>query len=53
MKEDAMKEDAMKREFILAISIFVTMAVVGTLFGLWFVSRYAPTPSAPVVTPAR
>jgi hypothetical protein len=27
-----------KREFILAMSIFVTMAIVGTAFGLWYTS---------------
>lgn len=32
----------MKREFILAMSIFVAMAVVGTGFALWFVTAYGP-----------
>lgn len=37
----------MKREFILAMSIFVAMAIVGTLFGLWFLVQYGPDPSQP------
>ena len=40
----------MKREFILAMSIFVAMAVIGTGFGLWFVSHYAPTRSPAAAT---
>lgn len=31
-----------KREFILAFSVFVVMAVVGVSFGLWYALNYAP-----------
>jgi len=37
----------MRSEFILAMSIFVAMAVVGTAFALWFVAHYASTPTHP------
>ena len=40
-----------KREFILAMSIFVAMAVVGTLFGLWFVFQFAPGQGGPMALP--
>lgn len=39
-----------KREFILAMSLFVAAAVVGTGFSLWYVANYAPT-SAPAPPP--
>lgn len=31
-----------KRDFILAMSMFVAMAVIGTAFGLWLTSQYGP-----------
>jgi hypothetical protein len=31
-----------QREFILAISLFAVMAVVGTGFGLWYVTYFSP-----------
>ncbi|HEY2773332.1 MAG TPA: hypothetical protein VGK20_04680 [Candidatus Binatia bacterium] len=37
-----------RREFFLAIWIFVAMAIFGAGFALWFVGRYAPG-QAPVV----
>jgi len=43
-------KDAMKREFILAGSIFVAMAIVGAVFALWFVFNYAPARPAPMAT---
>lgn len=44
-----------RREFILAMSIFVALAVVGTIFALWYVSRLTAAHSQPVVvtTPPR
>ena len=41
-----------KRQFILAMSIFVAMAVVGTLFGLWFVFQFAPGPGGLMAKPS-
>jgi hypothetical protein len=45
-----------KRDFLLAFGIFVVMAVVGTGFALFYVSRYASPShqafSAPAPTPA-
>lgn len=31
-----------KPEFQLAVTIFIAIAIIGTLFGLWFASQYAP-----------
>jgi len=31
-----------QRDFILAMTIFLLMAAVGTAFGLWFTMHYAP-----------
>lgn len=42
-----------KREFILACTIFVSMAVVGTVFALWFTFNYAPTYTTPPTIDAR
>jgi hypothetical protein len=56
-----------RSEFILAMSIFVTMSVIGTAFGLWMVGAYnakpasapptvegeAPVPQVPPVDAAR
>lgn len=37
-----------RSEFLLAMSIFVAMAVIGTAFGLWMVGMYNAKPmSAP------
>jgi hypothetical protein len=38
-----------KNEFVLAMSIFVTMSVIGTAFGLWMVGAYNAKPAS---TPA-
>ena len=43
----------MKREFILAMSIFVTMAIVGTAFGLFYVSQFGPARTTVTVDPKR
>ena len=42
-----------KREFLLAGAIFVSMAIVGTAFGLWFVVNYAPNRAPSIVDPRR
>lgn len=43
----------MKRDFILAMSMFVAMAITGTAFGLWYVSTYAPTQPPLALDPRR
>jgi hypothetical protein len=42
-----------KREFILAMSMFVAMAVVGTGFALWFVTVYGPQQAPPTLDSRR
>jgi hypothetical protein len=49
--EEPPANSPLKREFILAMSIFVAMAIVGTIFGLWFVFHYAPANPTPVANP--
>src|SRR5688572_8049047 len=34
-----------KNEFVLALSIFVAMSVIGTAFGLWMVGMYSAKPA--------
>jgi hypothetical protein len=42
-----------KREFILACSMFVSFAVVATVFSLWFTYTYAPARQAPPTLDSR
>jgi len=51
MTEQREPDSPMKREFILAMSIFVAMAIVGVAFGLWFAIQYAPGSAAPMALP--
>lgn len=50
----------LKREFVLASSIFVLLAIIGTVFGLWMVFSFTSSldeqhrqQQPPVVEPAR
>jgi hypothetical protein len=68
-EEDEGKSNGVNRknEFVLAMSIFVAMSVIGTAFGLWMVGSYnakpasapptvegqAPVPQVPPVESAR
>lgn len=42
-----------KREFILACSIYVGMAVTGTIFSLWFTYTHTPGHTAPPTLDSR
>lgn len=42
-----------KNEFILACTIFVSLAVVGTVFSLWFTYTFAPSHQAPPTLDSR
>ena len=50
---EAVRRNPMKRDFILAMSMFVAMAVVGTTFGLWYVYTYGPSRVPSVVDSRR
>jgi hypothetical protein len=40
-----------RREFVLAMTIFVMLAVIGTAFALWFVYVTVPSPNMPMTAP--
>lgn len=50
----ASSEAGWKRDFILAGVLFVVMALLGTIFSIWFVATQMPTNKAPsIVDPRR